>query len=174
MTKTEYAQYIASPEWQEKRKEALAFANNRCSRCSMPRWLAAIAYDQDLHVHHLHYQTVGDEDAFDDLEVLCRRCHEIETFGRSDLREVKSTICETCRERHYDRYSSQCSTCIRMTDPPELYFLLESIDNGTPRAFEVMSTCCSALEAHNVGFDMAIELVSKVYDSAAKRKATQE
>ena len=41
-------------------------------------------YDQDLHVHHRNYQRVGAE-LDSDLRSLCRRCHEIETFGESSL-----------------------------------------------------------------------------------------
>ena len=116
MKKSEYAQYIASPEWQERRKEALSSSNNRCARCELPRWLAAIVYDQDLHVHHLHYKNVGNE-APDDLQVLCRRCHEIETFGRSELKELQTATCEMCKKKHWDRYSDSCETCRRVLSP---------------------------------------------------------
>jgi hypothetical protein len=109
MTKIEYREYIASADWQGRRKEFLA-TNNYCIRCEMPRWLAEIAYDQDLNVHHKSYANLGDED-WDDLEPLCRRCHEIEKFGRSDLREPKSTICENCRVKHWDPYCGFCPVC---------------------------------------------------------------
>ena len=46
--------------------------------------MSVIAYDQDLHVHHKNYQNIGAE-LDSDLEVLCRRCHEVETFGESAL-----------------------------------------------------------------------------------------
>ena len=116
MTKTEYRQYIASPEWQEKRKVALLVADNRCEACEIPRWLASIAYDQDLHVHHLHYQNVGNEQT-GDLQVLCRRCHEVSTFGRSSLKEPQNSKCETCQRTHWNPYSDQCDICSLMTSP---------------------------------------------------------
>jgi len=108
-TKTVYRQYIDSAEWQERRREFLV-KFNVCARCEMPRWLAEIAYDQDLNVHHKSYANVGNED-WDDLEPLCRRCHEIHKFGRSELREPKSVICENCRVKHWDPYCDFCPAC---------------------------------------------------------------
>lgn len=117
MTKTEYRQYIASPEWQQTRKSFL-FSNYKCNRCGVPRWLASLAYDQDLHVHHLAYRNLGHED-WDDLEALCRRCHEIETFGRSTLKAPWSTPCVICKSPCFDRYQEPiitagflCSDCV--------------------------------------------------------------
>jgi HNH endonuclease len=85
-TKTEYREYIASEAWQRRRREFLS-QNQICNRCRLHRRLAVIAYDQDLHVHHRSYARVGAE-RDDDLEPLCKRCHELETFGRSELHQV--------------------------------------------------------------------------------------
>jgi hypothetical protein len=109
MTKNEYQEYIASADWQERRSDFLK-TNNICVRCEMPRWLAEIAYDQDLNVHHKSYESLGDED-WDHLESLCRRCHEIHKFGRSELREPKSAICENCKGKHWNPYSNFCVVC---------------------------------------------------------------
>lgn len=108
-TKSSYAAYLHSDHWKNLRKETLEVTTS-CERCSMPRWLAAIVYDQDLHVHHKTYERVGREDSRD-LEVLCRRCHDVETFGRSDLREPKSAICAICEQRHWDPYAEICIAC---------------------------------------------------------------
>ncbi len=104
MTKTEYREYIASSDWQERRRQYLLRSGTACFRCELPRWLACICYDQDLHVHHLSYANVGNEKDFD-LGSLCRRCHQIETFGRSDLNEPRSAICVSCGRRHWNSYS---------------------------------------------------------------------
>lgn len=109
MTKTEYQKYLSSSDWQERRKEFL-LDNNSCAHCGIPRWLAEIAYGQDLNVHHKSYASLGDED-WDHLEPLCRRCHEIKKFGRSDLREPKSAICENCKGKHWNPYSNFCVVC---------------------------------------------------------------
>lgn len=109
MTKTEYQQYLASEYWQKRRQQFLDY-NEECYQCHLPRWLAQIAYDNDLHVHHKSYENLGSEDDAQ-LEALCKRCHEIVTFGRSDLREIKTTICSVCGLEHYNRYSDYCVVC---------------------------------------------------------------
>jgi hypothetical protein len=85
MTKTEYREYIASEGWRSRRKELLR-RRPWCERCFIARSIATRkgAYDQDLHVHHKNYLRVGSE-LDTDLEVLCARCHEIETFGSSAM-----------------------------------------------------------------------------------------
>lgn len=117
MTKTEYAEYLQSPHWQEVRKEAIESSNSICERCELPRWLAEIAYDQDLHVHHKSYRSRGKEQ-IEDLEVLCRRCHEVETFGRSELRAPKRAECEMCGDAHWDYRSDRCLSCRMPTGSP--------------------------------------------------------
>jgi len=109
MTKTEYREYIGSDVWQKRRKEYL-LAYCACNRCELPRWLAAIAYDQDLHVHHRSYANLSHEKD-EDLEALCLRCHEIVTFGASTLREVKKLSCVRCGEYSWDRQGRLCGEC---------------------------------------------------------------
>lgn len=112
MTKAEYREYIASPHWQQRRKEFLK-PYSFCFHCWMPRWLVRIAYDQDLHVHHLSYANLGQEKDCD-LTTLCRRCHEVETFGRSDLVAPPSHRCPMCRIPHWNPYSDDCDECFRL------------------------------------------------------------
>lgn len=61
-----YEEYLLTPEWQEKRQQALERADYRCQLCYSP--------DQ-LNVHHRTYKRRGNEDR-GDLTVLCRACHE--------------------------------------------------------------------------------------------------
>lgn len=89
-TKSEYRAYIQSEAWQKRRKEFLALRGH-CNRCLLPRWAAIIAYDQDLNVHHRNYQSVGHE-LGEDLEPLCRRCHEIDAMGRSALVDASTLV----------------------------------------------------------------------------------
>jgi hypothetical protein len=84
-TKSEYREYIASAEWQARRIKFLA-KYRYCSECNLPRRWAVRFYDQDLHVHHESYEHIGKE-LDEDLRALCRRCHEIKTFGHSSLPE---------------------------------------------------------------------------------------
>lgn len=175
MTKTEYAQYIASPEWKEKRKEVLALTRNRCEECEIPRWLASIVYDQDLHVHHLHYKSVGNEHP-DDLQVLCRRCHEIETFGRSSLREPKSSTCSTCQRKHWDVYSEQCDGCLLMITPG---FPVSLIYGGWDELRGDMSwvgyleEMVLSIKHGLIPIDDALAVISRTLGDSKPRKAAQ-
>lgn len=110
-TKTEYRAYIASPGWQARRKEFLC-RQSWCNRCEIPRWLAIIAYDQDLHVHHKNYENVGQEKN-EDLEPLCRRCHEVETFGSSKLHKPQQVECIECGQiATWDMTTRLCPICL--------------------------------------------------------------
>lgn len=108
-TKTEYREYISSPEWQARRKEFL-LSYPECNRCSLPKWLAVIAYDQDLHVHHRSYTRVGHEKD-EDLEPLCKRCHEIETFGNSSLHKPQHCRCTYCGHTTWRTAERVCDFC---------------------------------------------------------------
>jgi len=61
-----YDEYLQTPEWQEKRKEALRRADYRCQLCNS---------DESLDVHHRTYERRGYELA-SDLIALCRDCHK--------------------------------------------------------------------------------------------------
>lgn len=120
MTKTEYSKYLSSEHWKSLRT-AIVEDSPKCEKCAIPRWLAEIVYDQDLHVHHLTYKNLGHEE-FEDLQVLCRRCHDIETFGKSDLKSPKRQRCECCGRAHWDRRSYLCQFCECLFDMPEIQF----------------------------------------------------
>lgn len=110
MTKTEYAEYLQSEDWQQRRKQAIIAAHHQCEQCNLPRWVAELVYDQDLNVHHRSYEHLGNEPPRD-LEALCRRCHEIEKFGRSDLKKPKTAKCSSCGDEHFNTYSDHCNFC---------------------------------------------------------------
>ena len=109
MTKSKYKEYLGSKHWQVRRK-AFLHIFPACNRCDMPRWLAELLYDQDLHVHHVSYVNLGKEDD-DDLEALCRRCHEIETHGRSDFPKIKTHPCPDCMNAIFDPRADRCDFC---------------------------------------------------------------
>jgi hypothetical protein len=122
--KDDYQKYLQSAHWQQRRKKAIEDNGHMCEKCDMPRWLAQIAYQQDLNVHHLNYTNLGHEEDCD-LEVLCRRCHDIETFSRSDFRAPKKAKCEVCDCYHWDVYDKFCETCnavFGITEPLSLRF----------------------------------------------------
>lgn len=66
MHSREYTEHINSPEWADIRRDKLAESGYRCERCG------AAGY---LEVHHLTYDNLGNESP-DDLEVLCKPCHD--------------------------------------------------------------------------------------------------
>lgn len=61
-----YQAYLNTPDWRTRRNRALKLANWQCGRCASKR---------ELNVHHKTYERLGAE--WDqDLEVVCRDCHE--------------------------------------------------------------------------------------------------
>lgn len=78
---TKYREYLRSPEWRARRARALVAAARRCSRCQQ---IGGV-----LDVHHLTYANLGAE-SDEDLEVLCRTCHDKE-HGKRRLVERERT-----------------------------------------------------------------------------------
>ena len=65
--RADYNQYINSIEWKNKRKKVLERDRYTCQECKTK--------SRSLDVHHLNYETIGDED-LGDLISLCRECHK--------------------------------------------------------------------------------------------------
>ena len=61
-----YQQYLDSSWWKLRKRIFLNEQGKKCSFCSSKN---------ELDVHHLNYQNLGDE-RDSDLLVLCRRCHK--------------------------------------------------------------------------------------------------
>lgn len=60
-----YNRYLASPQWQEKRRKVLGRCKGICEGCGKR---------PAHHIHHLTYDRVGDEMLFD-LVAVCLDCH---------------------------------------------------------------------------------------------------
>ena len=82
----EYIDFMQSDEWNEIRKAALRRANYECEQCG--------ARNTKLDVHHLTYDRFGGNEEPDDLEVLCRDCHDKE-HGKV---HIVFEVCQTCGE----------------------------------------------------------------------------
>jgi hypothetical protein len=70
-----YNRYLKSEDWKEKRDKRLFIDNHQCyfhniKNCSTT----------NLHVHHIHYDNVGNEN-LEDLVTVCQICHS-EIHGR--------------------------------------------------------------------------------------------
>ena len=84
----DYDRYMRSKAWTKKREQFLAHYNHQCALCKST---------DHLHVHHLHYQTVGSESP-EDVVVCCRRCHFIEHLPHNDNLNWAGT--QTARHIH--------------------------------------------------------------------------
>lgn len=68
MTKNEYRKYLKSKHWIEIRRERKRIDGNSCYLCGKRK---------QLNVHHLNYNSVGNEDVQKDLVTLCKECHRM-------------------------------------------------------------------------------------------------
>lgn len=66
---TTYSEKLKNPKWQRKRLEILNRDNFTCCKCGDT--------ETELHVHHLKYTGEPYEAPNEDLETLCKHCHEI-------------------------------------------------------------------------------------------------
>ena len=173
ITSSEHAEYLQSPRWKALREECFANCQNLCQHCDMPRWLARIVYDQDLHAHHVSYANKGTDKEVYDLDALCRRCHEIETFGRSDLRAPKSSVCGVCKGRHWNPYDSMCVGCKSIFSSHFDNILHRVVGNNKTGAILIWPIILHALIG-NVGdeeiLEEAHEYCKRVKDREAARK----
>lgn len=71
---TEYDLYMTSAAWKVKRAQRIVDDGGQCTRCGS---------SDDLQVHHLNYNRLGDE-PMDDLRTLCKVCHQKE-HGRDPV-----------------------------------------------------------------------------------------
>ena len=62
-----YDSYILSREWQVKRQECFDHHGLICVDCGL---------SEATDIHHIHYETLGDECPVNDLVPLCNTCHE--------------------------------------------------------------------------------------------------
>ena len=87
MTHNNYHDYLKSQEWQEKRSERLLIDQYKCQRCGSP---------MHLNVHHLNYDSVGNEDVYNDLITLCKYCHQIIEDQKNSYKNERE---------HYNQYN---------------------------------------------------------------------
>lgn len=96
----DYHTYISSSHWKAKRQERLDFDGHRCAICHHDGSL------YPLSVHHLHYETLGDEDVQHDLLTACSRCHRwldtIERYQRYQRRERTPDVLDAVIQERTD------------------------------------------------------------------------
>lgn len=65
--KFRYDMFMQSDEWRHIRGLRLDIAGHRCEQCGTT---------EDLQVHHLTYERFGGDENMQDLQALCKTCHE--------------------------------------------------------------------------------------------------
>jgi hypothetical protein len=78
----EYQVHLASRKWAQLRTQKLAQVGYCCERCGLSR------HTRPLDVHHLTYDRLGHE-RLEDLQVLCKTCHEGADEERARAAELK-------------------------------------------------------------------------------------
>jgi 5-methylcytosine-specific restriction endonuclease McrA len=66
-----YKTYLRSAEWREKRKQFLEEVDYECEECG----------EKATQIHHLNYDCLGEEER-DDVQILCKECHEIKEMEK--------------------------------------------------------------------------------------------
>jgi len=76
-----YRKYLRSPEWKEKRQEVLNHYGNKCFICGTKAGSSkgidiwGNNYFCVLEVHHMTYQTLGEEEMRDLIPLCKQKCH---------------------------------------------------------------------------------------------------
>ncbi len=87
MSDVDYRKYMQSEEWKAKRQTKLDDCRGKCE-CE------GGCYRQATQIHHLHYDTLGNE-CFDDLQALCPKCH----MKKSNVRDFYGYVAKDCCQR---------------------------------------------------------------------------
>lgn len=82
-----YQTYLRSPEWEAKRQEKLDSCQNKCE-CEDG------CHRQATQIHHLHYDTLGNED-LQDLQALCAKCH----MAKSNVKNFYGDSIRNCCQK---------------------------------------------------------------------------
>lgn len=97
-----YDEYRLSAAWRTRVAIMHEIAEGRCEVCGK---------DWDLHVHHLTYRDIGQEEPTD-LVVLCRQCHRA-VHGRSDAPATGSDQLIEIASRHPRSFAEYVASSVR-------------------------------------------------------------
>lgn len=104
----DYYTYISSSHWRAKRQERLAFDGHRCAICHHDGGI------YPLSVHHLHYESLGDEDVQHDLMTACAQCHRwldtIERYQRYQRRDRTPDVLDATIQERTDIHGMATNT----------------------------------------------------------------
>ena len=89
-----YENYLNSDGWRKKRQERLEIDHHECQTCTS---------QEDVEVHHRHYNALGNQNVETDLITLCRLCHNAITDvirrRRYTHKDITITIVEEADNR---------------------------------------------------------------------------
>jgi hypothetical protein len=75
-----HRQYLQSPLWKKIRNKAIEHYGSICGKCGC----------EGNDVHHLSYDRAGGNEILEDLQVLCRECHEAIHVAERSTRKQKT------------------------------------------------------------------------------------
>lgn len=109
-----YKEYLETEEWKKTRGKRLAIDKYQCKFCGSK---------ENLQVHHLSYNNIGNEDVEADLITLCKPCHE-------SIHQVISLHRELHKGFKED-YEKECRQAIQPIAERYKKLLAVSIASGT-------------------------------------------
>lgn len=120
-----YEQYLQTPEWQERREQALARAEQRCQVCNT---------SEGLDAHHRTYERRGNEHSAD-ITVLCRSCHAL-FHAMQRLKDQPQSFA-----RAGDLVNERLNESEANQPPPGKAFL-----PGVPTGYEELDRCLGGMQ----------------------------
>lgn len=146
-----YAAYLCSREWGVLKRAVHERAKGHCERCDVPSIDA---------VHHLTYARKYKE-KLEDLEGLCKSCHEY-THGKSDIDPAdNAAILSTVDIWSLDESYLQCAQCLEKHDDPEDMPTCMTLD-GLAREIDHVSIFFLCKRGHRLRVDFT-EIARRIY-----------
>jgi hypothetical protein len=126
--RAKYHAYLASPNWQNKRRLVMERAGNICEFQEQNGWykdgpIEKRCTKQAVHVHHLTYRHIFDE-PLSDLQAVCDFHHKLSHLLESD------TDCEVCGDDvfpHMEDAVNHVQFCIDTYDTVELQDIIDNV-----------------------------------------------
>ena len=136
-----YQEQLQDPRWEEKRKEIIYLAGNRCESCGKSMGdLQRMKPSRHLEVHHKYYDgRMAWDYLWTELVCLCNDCHELtedalqggrKLMADLDWKDVNAFVCDfhTAARRVGDRSALVRYICLAISDPGTIQRALRVID----------------------------------------------
>ena len=153
---TKYRYYLQSDTWKSIRQKALEFYGTICCRCG----------EHGTDVHHKTYERVGGQELMEDLEVMCRSCHDAyhrvqRAYKKKSNRQPSKKKRKGIHERALRGYlTSTQKDLIKNT------FSISSDSDMTLMIMRLEQPLCN-FAAHLLGFDFVYRDTGRTFYTAA-------